>query len=98
QYINREDKALFLAYKNNHCIGQIRIIKDWKIDIDWNRYEENLSKSVAKSLIKNQLGNMFDGNTLYGIQVQTADGKMKPLPELIGHVADRFKNLTETQK
>ena len=29
QYINSEDKALFLAYKNNHCIGQIRIIKDW---------------------------------------------------------------------
>ncbi|WP_226618155.1 GNAT family N-acetyltransferase [Cytobacillus firmus] len=28
-YINREDKALFLAYKNNSCIGQIRIIKDW---------------------------------------------------------------------
>lgn len=28
-YINREDKALFLAYKNNNCIGQIRIIKDW---------------------------------------------------------------------
>lgn len=34
----------------------------------------------------------------FNIQVQTADGKMKPLPELIGHVADRFKNLTETQK
>ncbi|WP_416298249.1 GNAT family N-acetyltransferase [Paenibacillus illinoisensis] len=29
QYINREDKALFLAYTNNTCIGQIRIIKDW---------------------------------------------------------------------
>lgn len=29
QYINREDKALFLAYMNNTCIGQIRIIKDW---------------------------------------------------------------------
>ena len=29
QYINREDKALFLAYKNNNCIGQIRIMKDW---------------------------------------------------------------------
>jgi streptothricin acetyltransferase len=29
QYINREDKALFLAYKNNQCIGQIRIVKDW---------------------------------------------------------------------
>ncbi|AYA74363.1 GNAT family N-acetyltransferase [Bacillus sp. Y1] len=29
RYINREDKALFLAYKNNNCIGQIRIIKDW---------------------------------------------------------------------
>ncbi|WP_127539639.1 GNAT family N-acetyltransferase [Paenibacillus illinoisensis] len=28
-YINREDKALFLAYMNNTCIGQIRIIKDW---------------------------------------------------------------------
>ncbi|MEO2203699.1 GNAT family N-acetyltransferase [Paenibacillus pabuli] len=29
QYINREDKTLFLAYMNNTCIGQIRIIKDW---------------------------------------------------------------------
>lgn len=29
RYINREDKALFLAYNNNNCIGQIRIIKDW---------------------------------------------------------------------
>ncbi|PAF31015.1 GNAT family N-acetyltransferase [Paenibacillus sp. 7516] len=28
-YINREDQALFLAYMNNTCIGQIRIIKDW---------------------------------------------------------------------
>ncbi|WP_114570703.1 GNAT family N-acetyltransferase [Exiguobacterium flavidum] len=27
-YIDREDKALFLAYKNSDCIGQIRIIKD----------------------------------------------------------------------
>lgn len=29
EYINREDKALFLAYLNHTCIGQIRIIKDW---------------------------------------------------------------------
>ncbi|WEG13445.1 GNAT family N-acetyltransferase [Pullulanibacillus sp. KACC 23026] len=29
QYISREDKALFLAYVNTTCIGQIRIIKDW---------------------------------------------------------------------
>jgi streptothricin acetyltransferase len=29
QYINRDDKALFLAYLNNICIGQIRIMKDW---------------------------------------------------------------------
>lgn len=28
-YINQEDKALFLAYMNDTCIGQIRIIKDW---------------------------------------------------------------------
>lgn len=28
-YINREDQALFLAYMNNTCIGQIRIITDW---------------------------------------------------------------------
>lgn len=27
-YIDREDKALLLAYKNSDCIGQIRIIKD----------------------------------------------------------------------
>lgn len=29
EYINREDKALFSAYKNSNCIGQIRIVKDW---------------------------------------------------------------------
>jgi streptothricin acetyltransferase len=29
QYINREDKVLFLAYLNNTCIGQIRIKRDW---------------------------------------------------------------------
>ncbi|MCA0173973.1 GNAT family N-acetyltransferase [Bacillus sp. RAR_GA_16] len=29
QYINREDKTLLLAYMNNTCIGQIRIIKEW---------------------------------------------------------------------
>ncbi len=29
EYINQEDKALFLAYLNHTCIGQIRIIKDW---------------------------------------------------------------------
>lgn len=29
EYIDSEDKALFLAYKNNDCIGQIRIVQDW---------------------------------------------------------------------
>ncbi|MGD6804421.1 GNAT family N-acetyltransferase [Rossellomorea aquimaris] len=29
QYINSEDRALFLAYTNDTCIGQIRIVKDW---------------------------------------------------------------------
>ncbi|MGD7045841.1 GNAT family N-acetyltransferase [Jeotgalibacillus proteolyticus] len=29
QYINQEDKALFLAYKDTKSIGQIRITKDW---------------------------------------------------------------------
>jgi streptothricin acetyltransferase len=29
QYINRENRALFLAYLNDTCIGQIRIVKDW---------------------------------------------------------------------
>lgn len=29
EYINQEDKMLFLAYMNQVCIGQIRIIKDW---------------------------------------------------------------------
>lgn len=39
RYINQDDKALFLAYKNNDCIGQIRII------MDWNRfcYIENIA-------------------------------------------------------
>ncbi|MGO4529557.1 GNAT family N-acetyltransferase [Paenibacillus sp. 2TAF8] len=29
EYINQEDKMLFLAYINQVCIGQIRIVKDW---------------------------------------------------------------------
>lgn len=29
EYIDSEDKALFLAYKDDDCIGQIRIIQDW---------------------------------------------------------------------
>ncbi|MHC8520439.1 GNAT family N-acetyltransferase [Rossellomorea sp. H39__3] len=28
-YINREDKTVFLAYLNNRCIGQIRVVKEW---------------------------------------------------------------------
>ncbi|QKS71248.1 GNAT family N-acetyltransferase [Paenalkalicoccus suaedae] len=28
-YIDKDDKALFLAYLDDTCIGQIRIIRDW---------------------------------------------------------------------
>ncbi|RIW32504.1 GNAT family N-acetyltransferase [Bacillus salacetis] len=29
QYINQEGRALFLAYMDDTCMGQIRIVKDW---------------------------------------------------------------------
>lgn len=53
RYINREDKALFLAYKNHNCIGQIRIIKDW------NRfcYIENIA--TKKNLEDMESGSCF---------------------------------------
>lgn len=38
------------------------------IDIDWNRYDQDLSKSVAQGLLRNQLGNIFkDDSLLSGI-------------------------------
>lgn len=33
-----------------------------------------------------------------GIEVMTAEGNMKSLPELIGHISDRFEGLTDAQK
>ncbi|MBD7965393.1 phage tail tape measure protein [Fictibacillus norfolkensis] len=33
-----------------------------------------------------------------GIEVTTADGKMKPLPELIGHIASKMDGMTDAQK
>lgn len=29
QYINQEDKMLYLAYIDHKCVGQIRVIRDW---------------------------------------------------------------------
>ncbi|WP_226568138.1 phage tail tape measure protein [Bacillus stratosphericus] len=34
----------------------------------------------------------------YGIEVETAEGKMKPLPEIIGHLNEKFGDLGEAEK
>jgi hypothetical protein len=34
------------------------------IDIDWDRYDQNMNKSIAKGILKNQLGDMFKGDSL----------------------------------
>ncbi len=42
QYIDQDDKALFLAYVNGECVGQIRVVKEW------NRfcYIENIASTT----------------------------------------------------
>ncbi len=78
QYINQEDKALFLAYMNNTCIGQIRIIKDW------NRfcYIENIASKkeyrgsgVGTSLL-NKAEEWAKQRQLIGMSLETQDDNL----------------------
>lgn len=78
EYINREDKALFLAYMNNTCIGQIRIIQDW------NRfcYIENIAAkkeyrgSGAGKLLLNTAEEWAKQRQLIGMSLEAQDDNL----------------------
>lgn len=78
QYINQEDKALFLAYINNVCIGQIRIIKDW------NRfcYIENIATkkdyrgSGVGTLLLNKAEEWAKQRNLIGMSLEAQDDNL----------------------
>ncbi|PFG05193.1 GNAT family N-acetyltransferase [Bacillus sp. es.034] len=78
QYINRDDKALFLAYLNNTCIGQIRIKKDW------NRfcYIENIATkkdhrgSGVGKLLLNKAEEWSKQRELIGMSLEAQDDNL----------------------
>ncbi|MDQ0169389.1 GNAT family N-acetyltransferase [Paenibacillus tundrae] len=78
QYINQDDKALFLAYMNNTCIGQIRVIKDW------NRfcYIENIATkkdyrgSGVGKLLLNQAEAWAKERNLIGMSLEAQDDNL----------------------
>ncbi|UTE76799.1 GNAT family N-acetyltransferase [Rossellomorea sp. KS-H15a] len=78
QYINSEDKALFLAYKNNECIGQIRVVKDW------NRfcYIENIATkkeyrgSGVGKLLLNKAEDWAKQRGLIGMSLEAQDDNL----------------------
>ncbi|WP_050995814.1 GNAT family N-acetyltransferase [Paenisporosarcina sp. TG20] len=53
EYINKEDKVIFLAYQNKKCIGQIRLVKDW------NKYAYIENIAVRKEFRKSGIGRML---------------------------------------
>ncbi|MGA9288738.1 MAG: GNAT family N-acetyltransferase [Anaerobacillus sp.] len=79
QYIRSEEKALFLAYQNNVCIGQVRIIRDQ------NRfcYIENIAtvKEYRQHGIGNQLLNQAEEwakkHQLIGMSLETQDDNLR---------------------
>ena len=79
QYINKADKALFLAYLNNECIGQIRIVKDWNHFC----YIENIATvkkyrehGIGKRLL-DQAEEWAKKNQLIGLSLETQDDNLR---------------------
>ncbi|MGG0624859.1 phage tail tape measure protein [Bacillus altitudinis] len=48
--------------------------------------------------LANPVGRAAKAMQAYGIEVEQADGKMKPLPEIIGHLNDKLGHLGKAQK
>ncbi|MCC5892070.1 GNAT family N-acetyltransferase [Exiguobacterium sp.] len=55
EYINREDKQVFLAFDETACIGQIRVVRDW------NRFAYIENIAVQKAYRNSGLGHMLIG-------------------------------------
>jgi TP901 family phage tail tape measure protein len=48
--------------------------------------------------LANPTGQTVDAMEALGINIESADGKMKPLPELIGHIAEKLGGMEAAQK
>jgi TP901 family phage tail tape measure protein len=48
--------------------------------------------------LANPTGQTKEAMKALNLEILTADGQMKPLPELIGHIADKMKGMTDAQR
>ncbi|PAV36310.1 phage tail tape measure protein [Bacillus licheniformis] len=48
--------------------------------------------------LANPVGQSAKAIKKYNLEIQDANGNLKPLPELIGHIAERFDGMTSSQK
>jgi len=48
--------------------------------------------------LANPVGQSAKAIKNYNLEIQDANGNLKPLPELIGHIAERFDGMTSSQK
>lgn len=56
------------------------------------------SLRAALLSLANPTGQTSDAIERLNIKVTDSEGKMKPLPELIGHIAEKLEGMTDTQK
>ena len=77
-YINNPDRAVFLAYINQECVGQVVLRKDW------NKYafvedicvsKSNRGKGVGTALIQKAVEWAKD-KELYGLALETQDNNL----------------------
>ena len=77
-YIENPDKAVFLAYSDKECVGQIVLRKDW------NKYvfvedicvsKSNRGQGVGTALIQKAIEWAKD-NDLYGLALETQDNNL----------------------
>lgn len=72
EYIDSEEKVVFLAFHTEECIGQIRLVKDW----NGFAYIENIA--VRKSFRKSGIGHLLleaaetwaQGKSLIGLSLE----------------------------
>lgn len=78
EYIDSEDKALFLAYKNNDCIGQIRIVQDWNrfCYIENIATKEDFRGQGIGSLLLTKAEDWAKERNLLGISLEAQDDNL----------------------
>lgn len=78
EYIDSEDKALFLAYKNDDCIGQIRIVQDWNrfCYIENIATKEDFRGQGIGSLLLTKAEDWAKERNLIGISLEAQDDNL----------------------